>query len=938
MGAFATFFLLIGGGFAFPSAQGQIIPPVRRADWSNAGVEGGIPQVTRIYTNVSPGVSLTTLNNLIRACPSNQVVFMAAGQYTFAGPISFGQKAGVVLRGAGPTQTKIAFNAHNGSANVVIGEETIDRVNPPSSQVKNWTGGYAQGSTQLTLNSVTGLPSPGHLLNIDQLDDGVFVNSTTQEGCPYCGRGNGARTQGQRVRIVSVSGNTVTVDPGIYMPNYRSSQNPQVWYWTEPDTEMCGLEDLSITSNTGSGLFAIYISQAQNCWVKNVAINNSAQAAIETSLCKNIEVRHVTLGGLQSATSQSYGVVWYMCSDGLMIDSIAHDITGAMNFGPQASGCVVAYNYFTNLLYTPSSWNIAALASHDSHVCMNLVEGNYANTMYFDSIHGSASHNTVFRNRLTGWQPGRTGNTISFVSEQYCRSNNLVGNVLGTPGYHTHYACKTQSECNSFSDTSIMVLGNGNAACGNGATPLAWDSNVAASTLVHGNYDYVNKSQMWDSSISDRNVPASLFLASKPSFFGNLPWPPVDPANPSSASPTNIPAGYRYIYGTDPATGPINQPPIAAANATPRSGVSPLNVSFSSAGSSDPEGATLTYNWVFGDGATSTAANPSHTYTADGSYTANLTVSDGVNSTRSADISIKVGNQAPVVAASGSPLSGPSPLTVSFSSAGSSDPEGSALTYSWVFGDGGTSTAANPSHTYQSNGVYTAKLTVSDGVKTSTSSDLTVVVSDGLVGWYPFNEGTGSAVADQSGRANNAAVQGAAWTAGVGGNALGFTNAYVSVSVSSSLDLSTGMTLSAWVYPTTLGGWRDVIYRGNDTYFLEASSPANAGPVTGGTFASGPLVGPTPLPLNKWSHIASTFDGSTLRLFVDGVQVASRAETGPIANSPTQPLTIGGDPSSGTYFSGVIDEVRIYNRALNASEIVAVASRPAAPANLRVLP
>ena len=68
---------------------------------------------------------------------------------------------------------------------------------------------------------------------------------------------------------------------------------------------------------------------------------------------------------------------------------------------------------------------------------------------------------------------------------------------------------------------------------------------------------------------------------------------------------------------------------------SPTEGSTPLTVNFSSAGSSDPEGQPLTYLWTFGDGTTSTAANPSHTYTIAGPYQARLTVSDGVNSTLS---------------------------------------------------------------------------------------------------------------------------------------------------------------------------------------------------------------------------------------------------------------------------------------------------------------
>ena len=83
-------------------------------------------------------------------------------------------------------------------------------------------------------------------------------------------------------------------------------------------------------------------------------------------------------------------------------------------------------------------------------------------------------------------------------------------------------------------------------------------------------------------------------------------------------------------------------------------------------------------------------------------------------------------NQPPSAVASANPTSGPAPLTVSFSSAGSTDFEGGAITYRWDFGDGATSTQANPSHTYASSGRYTARLTTSDGTLESVSDPLTI--------------------------------------------------------------------------------------------------------------------------------------------------------------------------------------------------------------------
>jgi glucose/arabinose dehydrogenase/chitodextrinase len=85
-------------------------------------------------------------------------------------------------------------------------------------------------------------------------------------------------------------------------------------------------------------------------------------------------------------------------------------------------------------------------------------------------------------------------------------------------------------------------------------------------------------------------------------------------------------------------------------------------------------------------------------------------------------------NLAPTAVLSGTPTNGPAPLSVTFSSAGSVDPEGQPLTYSWTFGDGTTSTAANPTHTYPVTGPYTVRLSVSDGVNTTVSSPLTISV------------------------------------------------------------------------------------------------------------------------------------------------------------------------------------------------------------------
>ncbi len=79
-------------------------------------------------------------------------------------------------------------------------------------------------------------------------------------------------------------------------------------------------------------------------------------------------------------------------------------------------------------------------------------------------------------------------------------------------------------------------------------------------------------------------------------------------------------------------------------------------------------------------------------------------------------------------------------------------------------------------------------------------------------------------------------------------------------------------------------------------------------------------VGSASLPLNVWSHLATTYDGATVRLYVNGALVGSLPFAGAIPAS-TGPLRLGGNSVWGEWFAGLIDEVRVYNRALSASEI-----------------
>jgi PKD repeat protein len=181
-----------------------------------------------------------------------------------------------------------------------------------------------------------------------------------------------------------------------------------------------------------------------------------------------------------------------------------------------------------------------------------------------------------------------------------------------------------------------------------------------------------------------------------------------------SASYTPTPATLSVDNLSVTSGGGTNSPPTAAFS----SSVNQLAVSFTNS-STDSDGTITAYSWNFGDGsAISTAANPSHTYAAAGTYQVSLTVTDNDGATNTA-------TQPVTVAAKVGPIASftntPTKLAVSFVST-STDSAGTITGYSWNFGDGsGASTAANPSYTYAAAGTYQVTLTVTDD-QSATSS------------------------------------------------------------------------------------------------------------------------------------------------------------------------------------------------------------------------
>ena len=358
-------------------------------------------------------------------------------------------------------------------------------------------------------------------------------------------------------------------------------------------------------------------------------------------------------------------------------------------------------------------------------------------------------------------------------------------------------------------------------------------------------------------------------------------------------------------------------------------------------------------NIVFGGSGANRTVTVTPAANQNGTANITVTVSDGslstptsfqltVNAVNDAPTITSLANQTTTTGTAVGPLSftvgdvetGAGSLTVSGSSNNTTLVPNANIT----FGGSGANRTVTVTPVAGQTGTATITVTVSDGqASTPTSFQLTVSATPtGLVAAYSFNAGSGTTVADTSGNGRTGTISGATWSMqGKFGNALSFdgVNDWVTVADAPSLDLTTGMTLEAWVFPTTSNGVRDIIIKegsGVDVYNLYARN--GAGRPESNVFIGGTnrAAQGTVLATDVWTHVAGTYDGATVRLFINGVQAASTAIVGAISTS-TGPLRIGGNKLWGEFFQGRIDEIRIYNRALTQTEIQSDMNAPISP-------
>jgi PKD repeat protein len=371
-----------------------------------------------------------------------------------------------------------------------------------------------------------------------------------------------------------------------------------------------------------------------------------------------------------------------------------------------------------------------------------------------DGASGGVSYYQGHGSGPTGWAPimgvGYNKQLVQWSKGEYSGANETEDDLARIPVYGAPFIADDHggsSGAASALDTSI----NGSQMSLSGSGLIHQRSDVDIFSFLSGggaytiNVDPVPVSPNLDIRIELRNSAGALVASSNPgdslpaAISGDLVageyFLSVDGVG--KGSPLDGYSDYgslgRYsVAGTVPDPGGLAAPQAAVAAPAYAPGIAPLYVSFDGSGSTDSDGYIDSWDWDFGDGASASGALVNHTYNAPGAYSVTLTVTDNDNLSDNDSLNITVNNQAPVAVAGADISFGIAPVSVAFSSTGSYDPDasGSISAYDWDFGDGGSSSAANPSHIYTAAGSFNAVLTVTDNMGGANSAAPVVVDVD----------------------------------------------------------------------------------------------------------------------------------------------------------------------------------------------------------------
>jgi hypothetical protein len=589
--AFSSFCLLVLSLLLVPPALAQqwtgIIAPSRAANWANVGAAGGNPQTGGLPSDSWPAcattactalttpanVTATNINTAIAGAPAHTYIQLPAGTFTMSTGLVWQTKTGVELRGAGSNSTLLIFAGDNGCSGVsadVCFEDSSTNYQGGPSNVANWTAGYSLGATTISLSSVPNL-SVGQPIILDQVDDSsdsgdIYICLTTNT-CSYAGSGGfsrpgpPSRAQSQMVTVTQCDGNStpghacssgtnITISPGLYMPNWNAHPGtslPQAW-WSSSPSSMVGIRNVSMDHTASNPADGVSFFNCINCWDSGTRSIMTPTGSNETHVLvwnsPRVTVQNNYFYQTGSTPNVRYGVALSLTSDTLVQNNIFEQVEAPVPLNGSCSGCVVAYNFDVNSVFTPSAWLEQGEFLHS--VSDNvLFEGNEGAGIYSDNAHGTHHFITVFRTAANGYQQNLgalpTGSTEPLQLDAFSRFYNVIGNVWGSPALPDN---KYETvEPSTPTGTEIYVVGYGNS--------VPNDSNTPRTLMLWGNYSIVTQSsdspansgiRFVSSEVpsaitnfanpvpSNDNLPASFYISSQPSWWSSsIPWPAIGP-------------------------------------------------------------------------------------------------------------------------------------------------------------------------------------------------------------------------------------------------------------------------------------------------------------------------------------------------------------------------------------------------------------------------
>jgi hypothetical protein len=562
--------LLMMPAAAHAQAWSGIISPSRATDWSTAGIPGGIPSgswtqcgsTIAAYGTSGMPTSPATITNAIAACGTNQYVLLGPGQFYLNNGIDFASKSNVVLRGSGPNSTFIhisgsVFGCNGFGSSVCIAGSNSSAFGGVTDA--NWTAGYSQNATTITLSAIGGAVVGVTPIILDQCNTGYRGNGSNNtctgawadNGGFYVCDQSGSQASGgnpsiagcdtqtpagtywplrsqQEVVVVSQcdgnstpghvcsSGTSITISPGIRAPNWASGLSPKAHIPTATITNS-GIENLYLDQQTTNNE-AIVMFTSSKCWVKNVASHYANFYHVVNFFSSHNVIRDSYFYWTDNAFSESYGIGGFDTGDLLMENNIFQGVSNPIVFSGPCPGCVAAYNFSVNNYFSGSNGYMFPIVDmHAAGINDVLVEGNIGSYFDSDDVHGHADMSTIFRNYFNGMEANNGnfchgGPAFSCQNHQAleisvgARYYNVLGNVLGTSNYDTTYQCAdlvgTATPCVNagFAVYDITYPNPGNYDFGNNPAHQLNDPKVSTTLFRWGNCDTVTAGCNFNSS------------------------------------------------------------------------------------------------------------------------------------------------------------------------------------------------------------------------------------------------------------------------------------------------------------------------------------------------------------------------------------------------------------------------------------------------------